>query len=78
MTEPGRIECKTGNLSLAYTAFLQALEADGITKAHDVHAHVAREQHSSRTPQQRDLSGAMARSMDNFDAASNGQYFPWG
>ena len=78
MTKPGRIECKTGNLSLACTAFLQTLEADGITQAHDIHAHVAHEQHSSLTPKQRDLSGAMARSMNNFDAASNGQYFPRG
>ena len=78
MTEPGRIECKTGNLSLACTAFLQTLEADGITKAHDVHAHVAREQYSSRTPQQCDLSSAMTRSVNYFDATSNGQYFPRG
>ena len=63
---------------LACTAFLQTLETDGITKAHDVHANVAREQHSSRTPQQRDLSGAMTRSMNNFNAPSDGQYFPWG
>jgi len=78
MTEPNRIKYKTGNLSLACTAVLQTLEADGITKAHDVHAHVAREQHSSRTPQQCDLSGAMTRSVNHFDATSDGQYFPRG
>ena len=51
MAESGGIERKTGNLSLARTTFLQTLEADGITEAHDVHAHVAHEQDSSRTPQ---------------------------
>ena len=44
---------------LAHTAFLRVLEADGITEAHDVRAHISREQHSSRMPQQRDLSGAV-------------------
>ena len=56
MAEPGSIERKTGKFALARTTFRQTLEADGITEAHDVHAHIAREQHSSRTPQQRDLS----------------------
>jgi hypothetical protein len=51
MAEPGSIEGKTGNFPLARTTFLQTLEANGITKAHDVHAHITREQHSSRTPQ---------------------------
>jgi hypothetical protein len=58
-------------------ALMQALEQIHSTlKAHDVHAHIAREQHSSRTPQQRDLSRAMPRSMNNFDAPGDGQYFP--
>ena len=63
----------TGKFALARTTFLQILEADGISEAHEVHAHIAREQHSSRTPQQRDVSRAMPRSMNNFDAASDGQ-----
>ena len=50
MSESGGIERKTGNFSLARTAFLQTLEADGVTETHDVHAHVSHEQHSSRTP----------------------------
>jgi len=52
--------------------------ADGITEAHDVHAHIAREQRSSRTPQQRDLSRAMPGSVNGSDAASDGQYCPRG
>jgi hypothetical protein len=75
MAEPGCIEGKTGKFSLARTTFLQTLEADGITEAHDVHAYVTREQHSSWTPQQRDLSRAMSRSMNHFEAASDGKYF---
>src|SRR6516162_2406547 len=55
---------------------LQILEADGITEAHEVRAHIARKQHASRMPQQHDLSRAMPRSMDDFDTASDGQYFP--
>jgi hypothetical protein len=58
------------------TTFLQTLEANGITEAHGVRAHIAREQHTSRTPQQRDVSRAMPRGMNNFDAAGDGQYFP--
>jgi hypothetical protein len=45
---------------------LQTLEVDGITEAHDVHAHIARERHSSRMPQQRDLSRATHVSWHGF------------
>jgi len=55
MAEPGSIEGKTGEFALARTTLVQILEADGVTEAHEVHAHIAGEQHSSRTPQQRDL-----------------------
>lgn len=51
MAEPGSIEGKSGELALARTAFLQTLETDWITQTHDVHAHIAHEQHSSRMPQ---------------------------
>jgi hypothetical protein len=34
---------------------------DGITEDHEVRAHIAREQHTSRAPQQRDVSCAMPR-----------------
>ena len=54
------------------------LKADGITEAHSVHAHVARKQHSSRTPEQRDLSRAMPRSMNDFETTSDGQHLPQG
>ena len=50
MAESGDVERKTGNFALARTTFLQTLEADGITEAHEVRAHIAREQHSSRAP----------------------------
>src|SRR5215475_7820419 len=78
MAESCSVERKTGNFALARTTFLQTLEADGITEAHEVRAHIAREQHSSRMPQQRDLSRAMPRSMNDFDPASDEQYFPSG
>jgi hypothetical protein len=51
MAEPGSIEGKTGKFPLARATLLQTLEADGVTEAHDIHAHIVREQHSSRTPQ---------------------------
>ena len=50
MAESGSIEGKTCKFALARTAFLQALEAKGITEAHYVHAHIGCEQHASRTP----------------------------
>src|SRR5215469_14234480 len=78
MAKPGSIEGKTGKFALALTTFLQILEANGITKAHDVRAHISREQHSSRTPQQRDLSGAMPGDMNYLEAACDRQGFPWG
>ena len=78
MAEPGGIERETGKLALARTPFLQTLEADGIAKTHEVRAYIAREQHSSRTPQQGDVSRAMPRSMDNLDAARDRQYFTSG
>src|SRR5215469_3168899 len=73
VAEPDSIEWKTGKFALAGTTILQTLEAERITEAHDVHAHIAREQHSSRAPQQRDLSRAMPRTVNHFDAASEGQ-----
>src|SRR5215469_11755081 len=76
MAKPGSIEGKTGKFALAHTTFLQVLEANGITETHDVCAHVSREQHSSRTPQQRNLSGAMPGNMNYFEATRDGQYFP--
>src|SRR5579872_2098603 len=76
MAEPGSIEGKTDKFPLARTTFLQTLEADGVTEAHDVHAHIARKQHLSRPPQQRDLSRAMSGTMNNLDAAGDGQCFP--
>jgi hypothetical protein len=76
VAKPGSIESKTGKFALASTAFIQILEAAGISKAHEVHAHIAREQHASRTPQQRDLSRTVSRNMDEFDAAGDGQYSP--
>ena len=51
VAEPGSVECKIGKFALARTTVVQILEADGVTKAHEIHVHVAREQHSSRTPQ---------------------------
>ena len=72
MAKPGGIEGKTGKFALARTTFIQILEADGISETHEVHAHIAREQHPSRTPQQRDLSCAMPRSVNNFEAARDG------
>ena len=63
---------------MARATFIQILEADGIGEAHQVHAHIAREQHASRTPQQRDLSVTMPRNMDDFDAAGDGLVFPQG
>jgi len=39
VAEPDSIEGKTGNFALARTTFLQTLKPDGITEAHDVHAH---------------------------------------
>jgi hypothetical protein len=75
MAEPSGVECKTGKFALARATCLQILEADGITEAHQVRAHIAGEQHPSWTPQQRDVSLAMPRGMNNFDAASDGQYF---
>jgi hypothetical protein len=51
MAEPGCIKRKTDSFALARTTFLQTLEADWIAETHDVHTHIAREQHSSRTPQ---------------------------
>src|SRR6202008_149367 len=78
MAEPGSIKWKTGKFALTRTTIIQILKADGIAKAHDVHACIAREQHSSRTPQQRDLSCAMARRMNNLEASGDGQYFPRG
>ena len=76
VAEPSGIEGKTGKFALARTTLIQALEADGITEAHEVRAHIACEQHASRTPQQCDLSRAMPRSMNDLEAASNGKYFP--
>jgi hypothetical protein len=78
MAEPGGIERKTGKLALARTTFLQILEADGITEAHEVHVHIARKQHSPRTPQQRHMSRAVPGGVNYFDAAGDGQYFPIG
>jgi hypothetical protein len=75
MAKPGSIERKTGKFALALATFLQILEADGITEAHKVRAYIAREQHSSRTPQQRDLPRAMPGSMNDFESASDRQYF---
>jgi hypothetical protein len=51
---------------------------NGITEAHEVRARIACEQHSSRAPQQRDLSRAMPGNMNDFDTASDGQYFSSG
>jgi hypothetical protein len=59
VAKPGTIVRKTRDFALAGTTFLQIFEADGITEAHEVRAHIAREQHSSWTPQQRNLSRAM-------------------
>jgi hypothetical protein len=53
-------------------------KSDRITEAHKVRARIARKQHSSRMPQKRDLSGAMPRSMNNFDTAGDGHYVPSG
>ena len=75
MAKPGSIEGKTGKFALARATFIQILEADGIGEAHQVHAHIAREQHASRTPQQRNLSRTVSRNMNDFDAAGDGQYF---
>lgn len=61
--------------TLRWLARPSILEADRITEAHEVRAHVAREQHASRMPQQRDLSRAMRRSMNNFEAAGDWQCF---
>ena len=68
----------TGNLALAGTAFLKILEADRITEAHDIRAHISRKEHSSRTPQQRDLSRAMPGDMNYFETNCDAQCFPWG
>src|SRR5215469_17282878 len=78
MDKPGSIEGETGKFALAHTTFLQVLEANGIAEAHDVRAHISREQHSSRTPQQRDLSGAMPGDMNYFEASRDRQYIPRG
>ena len=78
MAKPGGIEGKAGKFALAHTTFLQVFEANGITEAYDVRAHISGEQHSSRTPQQRDLSGAMPGDMNYFEAACDRQYFSWG
>src|ERR1700756_5238707 len=78
MTKPGSIEWKIGKFALAHPTFLQVLEANGITEAHDVRAHISGEQHSSRAPQQRDLPGAMPGDMNYFEATCDGEYFPWG
>lgn len=51
-------------------------EPGGIAESDEVHAHVAGEQHSSLTLQQRDLSCAMTKCMHNFEAACDGQHFP--
>jgi hypothetical protein len=76
VAESSSIERKTGKLALTRTTLIQVLEADWITEAHEVRAHIAREQHASRSPQQRNVSRAMPRGMNNFDAAGDGQYFP--
>jgi hypothetical protein len=47
---------KVRQLCAGCTTFLQILEANGITKAYEVRAVIACEQHSSWTPQERDLS----------------------
>ena len=77
MTKPGSIEWKIGKFALAHPTFLQVLEANGITEAHDVRAHISCEQHSFRTPQQRDLSGAMPGDMNYVEATRDLQCFPW-
>jgi hypothetical protein len=75
---PAGIKCKTGKFALARTTFLQVLEPDGITEAHEAGANFAGEQHSSRMPQKGDLSRAVPTNMNDFDAASDGQNLPCG
>jgi hypothetical protein len=75
VAEAGGFEGKAGEFALAGTAFPQILESERITQTHDIHADIAREEHSSRTPQQRDVSGTMSRSMDHLNTAGDVQYF---
>jgi hypothetical protein len=78
MAEACSLEREIGKFALACATVVQILEADGITKAHDVHDHVAHKQHSPRMPKKRDLSSAMSGSVNNFDAAGDGQHVTGG
>jgi len=71
VAEPDSVKRKAGKFALTRSANTYVFETERITKSHDVHEHIGREQHATAAPKQRDLARAMSRNMNDINASSD-------
>ena len=77
VAEPAALNERMVSLRWFVPSSSQAFEADGIAKADEVHADVAREQHISWTQEQRNLLCTMPRNISDLDTSSTPRVLPW-
>jgi phosphoribosylaminoimidazole (AIR) synthetase len=78
VAEADSVKRKTGKFALTRSTHIYVFETERITKSHDVHEHIGREQHATGAPKQRDLPRAMSRNINHIDASSDVQGFTVG